>query len=32
VMSGISKPYSALYLPVRNDAPKFHKLAWCKIG
>jgi hypothetical protein len=26
-MSGVSKPYSELYSPVRNDAPKFH-LRW----
>jgi hypothetical protein len=33
-MSGLSKPYSELYSPVRNDAPKFH-LRWrfaLKIG
>jgi hypothetical protein len=23
-MSGVSKPYSELYSPVRNDAAKFH--------
>jgi hypothetical protein len=33
-MSGVSKPYSELYSPVRNDARKFH-LQWrfaLKIG
>jgi len=24
VMSGVSKPHSELYSPVRNDAPKFN--------
>jgi hypothetical protein len=38
-MSGVSKPYSELYSPVRNDAPTFicgddslKILARCKIG